>query len=342
MSVIELVEQGWLPDPLMRIGMRALNHMRLWEEGTWNEERRQSRQRAFRNSLSEGPLAAHSDAANDQHYEVPAAFFQLALGRNLKYSCCYYPRGAESLDEAEEAMLQLTCERAGLADGMHILELGCGWGSLSLWMAKAYPRAQITAVSNSASQKAFIDGAAHARGLRNLRILTADMNDFDIDERFNRIVSVEMFEHMRNYELLMSRVRGWCADDGRLFVHYFCHRELAYPFEAVGEHNWLARHFFTGGIMPSYSMLKGFPKYFRMEHDWWVSGTHYERTANQWLHNMDAQRLRVGDIFHQAYGADEASIWVQRWRMFFMACAELFGTRGGERWGVGHFLLAPA
>jgi cyclopropane-fatty-acyl-phospholipid synthase len=342
MSVIDLVEQGWVPDPVARLGMRALNFKRLWDEGVWNETRRDLRQRAFRRSLVEGPLAAHTDAANAQHYEVPAAFFQRVLGRNLKYSCCLYPTGRETLDEAEDLMLQLTCERAGLVDGMRILELGCGWGSLSLWMAKSFPGARITAVSNSASQKAFIDGQAQARGLTNLRIVTADMNDFTTDERFDRVVSVEMFEHMRNYELLLSRVRGWCKDDGRLFVHYFCHRDLAYPFETEGEDNWMARYFFTGGIMPSYEMLKGFPRLFSMERDWYVDGTHYERTSNHWLAKLDADRMRVGDIFRDGYGADEATLWVQRWRMFFMAVAELFGTRGGTTWGVGHYLLAPA
>ena len=341
-SLVDLVEQGWVPDLITRLSMRGLNHKRLWDEGTWHAQRREDRQRAFMASLSRGPLAAHTDAANQQHYEVPSAFFEIALGPRLKYSCCHYPKGYESLGDAEDDMLRLTCERADLHDGQRVLELGCGWGSLSLWMAAHYPKCEIIALSNSATQKAFIDACADARGLGNLRVITQDMNDFQGAGMFDRIVSVEMFEHMRNYDLLLSRIKSWLHADGRLFVHYFCHRDIAYPFETLGETDWMAKYFFTGGIMPSFDMLKRFPQHFLVEKDWWVSGTHYEKTSNAWLANVDAKRMRVGDIFHQTYGGNDATLWIQRWRMFFMAVAELFGTNRGNTWGVGHFLLRSA
>ena len=341
LTVIDLCERGWIPDPIARLGMRGLNYKRLWDEGAWHAGRRDERQQAFLAQLDRGPLAAHTDAANRQHYEVPAAFFERALGPHLKYSCCLFPRGDESLPAAEAAMLQLTCERAALEDGQRVLELGCGWGALSLWMAQHYPRSQIVAVSNAAPQKAFIDTCATARGLRNLQVITQDMNDFQPEGTFDRIVSVEMFEHMRNYDLLLSRLRSWLTGDGLVFVHYFCHRDMAYPFETVGEDDWMARYFFTGGMMPSYALLQRFPHHFSVTKDWWVSGTHYARTSNAWLANLDAHRTQAEAVLAAAYG-EAAPLWLQRWRMFFMAVAELFGTNGGDTWGVGHFLLRPA
>jgi cyclopropane-fatty-acyl-phospholipid synthase len=322
--------------------MRGLNLKRLWDEGVWNEERRHMRQRTFCESLVTGPLAAHTDAANQQHYEVPSAFFELVLGPHLKYSCCLFSRGNETLQDAEEAMLRLTCQRAGIADGQRILELGCGWGSLSLWMAQQYPRARIVALSNSATQKSFIDARAAARGITNLEVITQDIVRFTGAGLFDRVVSVEMFEHMRNYELLLARIRSWLEPNGRLFVHYFCHHDIAYPFETLGEQDWMARYFFTGGIMPSFPMLSLFPHLFIIDQQWWVDGTHYEKTSNAWLKNLDRSRMRAGDIFHVGYGANEATLWIQRWRMFFMAVAELFGTNRGRTWGVGHYVLRPA
>jgi cyclopropane-fatty-acyl-phospholipid synthase len=340
MSLIELCERGLVPDPLTRFGIRRLCARRLDEEGGDQPERARRRFEELLQQLRHSPVAIETAAANAQHYELPPRFFELCLGARMKYSSCYYATGAESLDEAEEAMLELYGERAQLADGQRILELGCGWGSLTLWMAARFPKATITAVSNSASQREHIEAAARARGLRNIVVLTRDVNSLELQpEGFDRCVSIEMFEHMRNYDALMARIAGWLAPGGRLFVHIFCHRTLMYPFETTGEDDWMGRHFFTGGLMPSADTLLHFQQHLRLEERWLLPGTHYQRTANHWLERQDANRRQVLAVLREAYG-DEAARWHQRWRMFWMACAELFGYRGGEQWLVGHYRFA--
>ena len=337
MSLIELCERGLVPDALTRYGIRRLCAQRLAEEGRDRPEVAQVRQRRLRRELRESPIAIETAAANAQHYELPTRFFQLCLGARLKYSSCYYPTGRETLDEAEEAMLALYGERARLADGQRILELGCGWGSLTLWMAQRYPRAQITAVSNSATQRAHIEAECRARGLANVRVLTRDVNALELtDGVFDRCVSIEMFEHMRNHDALFGNIARWLAPGGRLFVHVFCHRTLMYPFEASGEDDWMARHFFTDGLMPSADTLVEAQSHLPLEERWLLPGTHYQRTANHWLARQDANRAEVMAVLREAYGADAAR-WHQRWRMFWMACAELFGYRGGEEWLVAHY-----
>ena len=336
-GVLGLAERGLVPDALLRAGIRKMCAARLRDEHADDPDAAARRNAALIAELRQSPVAIHTDAANRQHYELPPAFFTRCLGPRLKYSGCYYPTGNETLAQAEEAMLALYCERAALADGQEILELGCGWGSLTLWMAGHYPNARITAVSNSAPQRAFIEAQCRERGFANVRVITCDVNRLELPaSNFDRCVSVEMFEHMRNYATLLGRIGGWLRPGGKLFVHIFCHRTLLYPFETAGDDNWMGRHFFTGGLMPAADTLLWFQDALRIEERWLVDGTHYQRTANHWLDNQDARHDEVMAILRQAYG-DAAKLWFQRWRMFWMACAELFGYDHGREWMVAHY-----
>lgn len=338
-SAIELAERRLLPDALLRAGMRGLIRRRLREERAAAGERPEEALRAFAESLKREAVALSPEKANEQHYELPPEFFRLVMGRHMKYSGCWWPQGVRTLDEAEARMLELTCERAGVSDGMEILELGCGWGSLTLWMAERYPACRILAVSNSAPQRAFILARAAERGLKNLEVLTEDVNRFRTGRRFDRAVSVEMFEHMRNYEELLGRIAGWLKDGGRLFVHVFAHRLYAYPFGTERDDDWMGRWFFTAGLMPAHGLLPLFDRDLRPVRNWEVNGTHYQRTAEAWLANLDANRREAMKVLAGAYGDAQAGRWLQRWRMFFMACAELFGYRGGSEWQVSHYLF---
>lgn len=297
-------------------------------------------ERRFVAAMADFPIAVHTGEANAQHYEVPAEFFALVLGPKRKYSCCLYGKGAETLAEAEERALAETMAHADLADGQRILELGCGWGSLSLTMAQQYPNARITAVSNSRSQRAHIETQATRRGLRNLAVVTADMNAFVPEQTYDRVVSVEMFEHMANWQALLARIRTWLAPGGRLFVHVFSHRAVPYRFDHRDEADWIGRHFFTGGIMPSHGLIRAFDA-FSVEAEWRWNGRHYQRTAEDWLRNFDDNREKIDPILGEVYGAD-AALWARRWRLFFLATAGLFGHASGEEWGVSHYRLKPA
>jgi len=336
---IESMERGWLPDEVIRVGIRRLCSQRHNTIMAGDCESRLARLRSFIETMDAGPIAPVPDKANEQHYELPAEFFTRVLGQHLKYSGCCFAHADSDLDQAEETALAETCAHARLAEGQDILELGCGWGALSIWMAERYPGSRITAVSNSAPQRDFIEARAADRGLGNLRIVTCDMNDFEPDNGpFDRVVSVEMFEHMRNWRKLLRRVSGWLRPGGLALVHVFCHREQPYEFLTEDEDDWMGRHFFTGGIMPSDGLMLHFQDRLRACAQWRWSGRHYARTAESWLENLDRNRDVLMPVLEATYGTD-AERWHRRWRVFFMAVAELFGTRDGDEWWVVHHLL---
>jgi len=340
-QAINWTEQGLVPDGVVRGAIRRLLRARLIELRADDAEHVAEETARFVAEMDASPIAPLSHKANEQHYELPADFFVEALGPHRKYSACYWSAGVESLGAAENAALEMTCQRAGLADGQRILELGCGWGSLTLYMASQYPNASIVAVSNSRAQREFILAEARRRGVGNIVVLTCDMNDFDIDSRFDRIVSVEMFEHMRNYRQLFASIARWLTPQGKFFLHIFTHRCVPYAFVDRDADDWMSRYFFSGGIMPSARLPLHFQDQLSLQRQWTWSGVHYARTANAWLANLDERRARVRPILAEAYGLDQADLWLQRWRIFFMACAELWGFDEGREWFVSHYLFTP-
>lgn len=331
---------GLVPDVAIRTGIRRLLVERLQEIHVDDAETAGLALRAFISSMRAAMVAPLPKLANEQHYELPAAFFTEVLGAHCKYSSCYWPPGVQSLNQAEAEALSVTCARAEIENGMSVLDLGCGWGSLSLWIAEHYPGCRITSVSNSHRQRQHIVAEAERRGLDNIDVLTCDMNVFAAPNTYDRVVSVEMFEHMRNYEVLFGRVDRWLNPGGRFFMHIFCHRLCAYPFEDKGPSDWMGRHFFSGGFMPSADLPLYFQRDLVLQDRWIWDGRHYEKTANAWLANMDACEGAIKALFDETYGAERASQWFMRWRMFFMACAELFGHAGGQEWFVAHYLFS--
>ncbi len=342
---VRLAERGLLPEPALRMGIRRLLRARLADSRHGDHESAAALTQAFLDTLRAAPLALQTDKANEQHYELPAALFEAMLGPRRKYSCCWWPEGVTTLEAAEDAALAETSARADLADGQTILELGCGWGSLSLWMAERFPSATIVAVSNSASQRAFIDGQAAARGLRNLQVLTCDFNRFgddgSVDRRFDRIVSVEMFEHLRNWPQAFRKVSNWLADDGRFFLHVFAHREAPYAFEVRDATDWMGQYFFSGGMMPSDDLALLCQDDLALLRRWRWDGRHYARTAAAWLERFDAHRQALWPVLESVYGVAGAPMWWQRWRLFLLSVEELFGYDQGQQWWVSHYLFAP-
>jgi cyclopropane-fatty-acyl-phospholipid synthase len=333
-------EAGLIPDKFVRAGIRRLLDARLKEIQAADVEAAAVLTNKFVEVMNVSPVALSPELANEQHYELPAEFFAAILGEHCKYSCCYWPKDAGDLNEAEQASLEITVRRAGIRDGMRVLDLGCGWGSLSLWMAEHFPGCQILAVSNSRNQHDFINARASERRLENLQVQVADMNDFEPEQKFDRIVSVEMFEHMRNYALLFQRIGSWMRDDARFFMHIFTHRSTPYEYADNGPGDWMSRHFFSGGIMPSTELPLRFAEHLAIEKSWRWGGAHYARTCNAWLDRMDLRRDKLMPILRATYGAPEAERWWIRWRMFFMACAELFDYHSGQEWFVSHYLFA--
>ena len=327
------MERGLIPDPLVRFGIRKLCDQRLKSLVGSSED-------DYAKGLRALPIAISTADANQQHYELPQEFFGLVLGRNRKYSSCFWDEKTETLDAAEDVALKITMERAELADGMKVLELGCGWGSLTLAMARKFPKSQIVALSNSTSQRSYIEAQAKKENLTNVQIITCDISQVDrvSDTQFDRVVSVEMFEHMKNYEKLLRKIRGWLNEDGKLFVHIFTHVKHSYPFEVEGEDNWMGRYFFTGGQMPATDLLPKFDSDFELLQKWIWNGQHYQKTSEAWLKNFDSHQKQIRAIFLKTYGT-EADLWMNRWRVFFLSVAELFGFDHGQQWNVSHYLL---
>lgn len=339
--VLQQVEAGRVPDTMIRMGIRRLLRQRLDSLERDQPDIIAREEQEFSAMCSGGAIAEHPELANKQHYEVPSGFFEAVLGPRLKYSCCYFSCEETTLADAEESALLITAHHAGLQDGQQVLELGCGWGSLSLWMAEHYPNSRITAVSNSASQRNHIEARARERGLKNLSVRTADMNEFTTKDVFDRVVSVEMFEHMRNHEELLRRISQWLKPDGRLFVHIFCHRSRSWLFEDRGPDDWMARQFFSGGMMPALTLLPRYQSNLQIVKQWQWSGRHYEQTCNAWLSRLDSAGEEALSELTRVYGPEMAPVQLQRWRIFFMSCAELFGFRDGTEWMVTHLLFEP-
>ncbi|WP_317900153.1 SAM-dependent methyltransferase [Aurantibacillus circumpalustris] len=333
------LEKNKIPDVFIRIGIRKLLKQRLKDEDKGSPENNQKHLMQLIEELKSSPIAINTQEANEQHYEVPTEFYQHCLGKHLKYSSGYWKEGVSTIDTSEKDMLELTCERAELQDGQDVLELGCGWGSLSLFMAARYSKSRITVVSNSKTQKTYIDNQATQRGITNLTVITVNMNDFKPEHTYDRVVSVEMFEHMRNYKKLMLLVANALKPQGKLFVHIFTHKELAYKFEVLDETDWMSKYFFTGGIMPSDDLLLYFNENLSIEKHWRVSGMHYSKTSEAWLKNMDKHKKEIMTIFEITYGKKDALKWWVYWRIFYMACAELWGYNNGEEWIVSHYLF---
>jgi cyclopropane-fatty-acyl-phospholipid synthase len=334
-----LIARGWVPDFMIRGSIRKRLSQTIHEESKKGQTHGPNRILDFVDELKRAPIAVSTQEESKKPLEMPPRFFETILGRGMKYSSGYWREGVVNLDLSESDMLETTLWRAEIVDGHNILELGCGWGSLSLLAAFRFPNSRVTAVSNSSLQKSYIEQKAAERGITNLTVITADMNQFETDEKYDRVVSIEMFEHMRNYEKLLDKISSWLTPEGKLFVHLFCHHKYAYLYESSNRRDWIARYFFKGGIMPSENLLLYFDNKFQIENRWKIPGTHYQKTCRAWLERMDKNKDGILQIFREVYGAKDAKRWMSRWRVFFMSCEELFGYKNGEEWYVTHYLL---
>jgi cyclopropane-fatty-acyl-phospholipid synthase len=335
----KLLEKDLVPDFLIRIGIRRLLKQRLKDEKKESPEAQKKHLLNLIEELKNSPIAIETKAANEQHYEVPTQFYQYCLGKHLKYSSGFWKDGVNDIDTSEKDMLDITCERAELQNGQEVLELGCGWGSLSLFMSAKFPKSNFTVVSNSKTQKIYIDEQAKLRGINNLTVLTIDINNFNIDKKFDRVVSVEMFEHLRNYKLLFNKIASLLKEDGKMFVHVFTHKIYAYKFEVLDDSDWMSKYFFTGGIMPSNDLFSYFNEDLKIVNQWLVNGMHYSKTSEAWLQNMDKHKAEIIPLFEKTYGKENATKWWVYWRIFYMACAELWGYNKGGEWMVVHYLF---
>ena len=336
--IIDLAEKGIVPDFIIRYGIRRLCQKRLYRAKSIGSERVEVEHQEWVEKLLKSPIALVPEKANEQHYELPPQFFEQVLGKYLKYSSGYW-LNSKTLNDSEKEMLEITYNRSEIVDSMNILELGCGWGSFTLFMAQRLPNSNITAVSNSNDQREYIQNKCKKMGYSNVTVITADMNDFDTKNKFDRVVSIEMFEHMRNYGKLLKKISNWLNEDGKLFVHIFSHKNLVYPFENNGPDDWMGREFFSGGLMPSRRLLLHFQDHMIIQKMWYMSGEYYSKTANAWLYRMDQNKLKIMELFSETYGKSNAKMWIQRWRIFFMSCAELFGMNNGSEYGITHYLF---
>ena len=338
-KLIKLSESQLFPDYLIRFGIRQLLKKRIASLISQDTESNHQHKMNFIEAMNKSTIALVPELANEQHYEVPSKFYDFCLGKHKKYSSCYWTDKTNNLNQSESEALELTASHANLKDGQLVLELGCGWGSLTLWMAKKYPKSKITAVSNSKSQKVYILNEAKKRKLKNIKVITEDMNVFNSKEKFDRVVSVEMIEHMRNHKKLFKNIASWLKPKGMFFMHIFVHQSQPYLFEVEEDDDWMSQYFFSGGMMPSKDLPLYFQDQMKLISQWDWSGTHYEKTANAWLENLDKNKTRVLPILKKTYGEKDGEMWLQRWRIFFMACAELWGYKGGTEWRVGHYLF---